>query len=245
MADMRIRTSALLAASAVSLALVSASPAHAQATTVIVQGQPQPQPGPAYPPGYAPGYAPGYGPAPAYPPGAAPGPVYTTPIYQQTQPSYIPQSVAFSGPRVINDWSEGEPIPPGYHESTRIRRGLVIGGAVLFGTTYLLSALVGSIAITANDDCQGCSGSSLGALLIPAVGPFVAMGNSGNTALGDFWLAFDGLLQVGGITMFAVGIAAPKTVLVRNDLGSNQGIHLSLAPIVAPGRQGMGVIGTF
>jgi hypothetical protein len=243
---MRTRTPALLTAvTACFLALGSASTAHAQATTVIVQGQPQPQPGPAYPPGYAPAYPPGYAPAP--PPGQGPG--YTTPIYQQTQPSYIPQSVAFSGPRVISDWSEGEPIPPGYHESTRIRKGLVIGGAVLFGTTYLLSALTASVAISADSaDCNGCSGNSsgLGTLLIPGVGPFVTMAHSGNTALGNFWLAFDGIAQVGGITMFAIGIASPKTVLVRNDLGSNSsGFHLALSPIIAPGRQGMGVIGTF
>jgi hypothetical protein len=156
--------------------------------------------------------------------------------------------VAFSGPRVINDWSEGEPIPPGYHESTRIRRGLVIGGAVLFGTTYLLTALTGSILISANNDCGGtCGSSGWGTLLIPAVGPFVSMAHSGNTALGNFWLAFDGLAQVGGITMFAVGIASPATVLVRNDLGSNSnnGLHLALAPIVAPDRQGAALIGTF
>jgi hypothetical protein len=234
---MRIRTLTLLTAAACFLALGATTPAHAQATTVIVQGQGPAQP--AYPPGYAP---------PGYPPGYGPGPGYTTPIYQQTQPSYIPQSVAFSGPRVITDWSEGEPIPPGYHESTRIRKGLVIGGAVLFGTTYLFSAFAATLGAATESDCYGTgcgsTGNPLTALFIPAVGPFIQMAHSGNGAVGNFWLALDGIAQVGGITMFAVGFAAPKTVLVRNDLGSN-GIHLQLAPIVAPGRQGMGLIGTF
>jgi len=244
---MRIRPFAFLAATACSLALVSASPARAQSTTVIVQGQ-QPQGTPAYPPGYAsPGYPPGYGPG------------YTTPIYQQVQPSYVPQSVAFSGPRVIADWSEGEPIPPGYHESTRIRKGLVIGGAVLFGSTYLLSAFTATVgAADASTNCaidsslgstQSCnSGNPLTALFIPAVGPFVQMAHSGNTAVGNFWLALDGVAQVGGIVMFIAGLAAPKTVLVRNDLGSivhKKDFELSLAPLVSPQRQGMGVVGTF
>jgi hypothetical protein len=246
---MRIRPFAFLSAAACSLALAAASPAGAQSTTVIVQGQPQvPQGGPGYPPGYPP---------PAYPPGYGPG--YTTPVYQQVQPSYVPQSVAFSGPRVINDWSEGEPIPPGYHESTRIRKGLVIGGAVLFGSTYLLSAFTATVgAANASENCsinmafgsnQGCnSGNPLTALFIPAVGPFIQMAHSGNTAVGNFWLALDGVAQVGGITMFLVGLASPKTVLVRNDLGSivhKKEFELSLAPIVSPQRQGMGVVGTF
>jgi hypothetical protein len=232
-ADMRIRPFALLAVLASTFGLLSSSTAHAQATTVVVQGQ---APAPAYPPGYGPqGYPPGYG------PGYGPGPGYTTPVYQQVQPSYVPQSVAFSGPRVITDWSEGEPIPPGYHESTRIRKGLVIGGAVLFGTTYLLTAASASVV-------EGCNcGGNVASLFVPGVGPFIQMAQTGNTALSSFWLAFDGIAQLGGITMFVVGLAAPKTVLVRNDLGSNpkKDFHLALAPMVAPGREGMGVIGTF
>jgi hypothetical protein len=212
---------AFLAASASCIALASTTPVRAQ--TVVVTGQ-----APAAPP------PPGYVPAP--PPGYGPG--YTTPIYQQTQPSYIPQSVAFSGPRIIKDWSEGEPIPPGYHEATRIRRGLVVGGAVLFGTTYLLSAIVAA-AVT---DCH-CGGTA-GALFIPGAGPFVELGQS-NSATGSLFLVLDGVSQLGGIAMFVAGLAAPRTVLVRNDLGSTSAFHLALSPIVGPGRSGMGVVGTF
>jgi hypothetical protein len=237
---MRIKTPGLLALFA-SLGLLSAGTAHAQATVVVQQ--PQPQVVPVYPQG---GYAPA---APVYPPGyvPGPGPGYTTPIYQQVQPSYVPQSVAFSGPRVITDWSEGEAIPPGYHESTRIRRGLVIGGAVLFGTTYLFTALGASVVAAAGCSGEGCY--SAGALFVPGVGPFIQMAQPGNGAIGNFWLAIDGLAQVGGITMFVVGLAAPKTVLVRNDLGEEttkkKDFQLALSPIVAPGRQGMGLVGTF
>jgi hypothetical protein len=234
---MGIRRVAFLAASACCVALASTTPVRAQ--VVVVTGQapavppppgyvPAPPPGyvPAPPPGYAPGYAPGYGPG------------YTTPVYQQTQPSYIPQSVAFSGPRIISDWSEGEPIPPGYHEAIRMRRGLVVGGAVLFGTMYLLTALVAAVE-SDNTSC-GCHAG----LFIPGAGPFVELGQS-TGATTSFFLVVDGMSQLGGLAMFIAGLAVPKTVLIRNDLGSTSGFHLALSPIVGPGRSGMGVVGTF
>jgi len=241
------RSCALLAAAAVS-SLVLASTSDAGAQTVIVQ-QPPPQPvqvqqvQPVYPPGYAPGYAPGYGPAP--------GPQYTAPIYQEVQPSYVPQSVAMSGPRMIKDWNEGEPVPPGYHPTTRVKKGFVIGGAVTFGTMYLLTALGASIA---DAGCSGFGGggSCANALFVPVVGPFIQMGQckNGNCGLGDFWLGFDGVVQAAGLAMFIYGLASPSTVLVRNDLGSNTKpkapkLALTPLPIFTPSVQGMGLLGTF
>ena len=58
-------------------------------------GAQQPAPPPSGPYGY-----------PAYPspPGtAAPNGQYVAPLYQTTQPMYLPQSVALSGPRMIKD----------------------------------------------------------------------------------------------------------------------------------------------
>jgi hypothetical protein len=228
---MRNRTAALWVASACSFALASTSPALAQTAPVVVTGEapvtlplvPPPQSGYAVPPGYVLAPAPGYG--SAYAPGYAPA-------YPQTQQIY-------ASPRVIYDWSEGEPIPPGYHESTRIRRGLVIGGAVLFGSTYLLTALVGA----ALSDCH-CTTTSFGPLLVPGVGPFIEMAQSG-TASGSLFLALDGLSQLGGIAMFIAGFAAPKTVLVQGAVGSKGGLQLAFSPIVAPGQSGMGVVGSF
>jgi hypothetical protein len=225
---MQIRSAALVAACAFSFAVASTSPAHAQATTVVVGGQPPAAP--AVPPGYVPAPQPGY--AQGY------GPGYTTPLYQQTQPSYVPQSVALSGPRIIKDWSEGEPIPPGYHESVRARKGLIIGGAVLFGTMYLISAF----AAAAETDLSSCG--CHGGLFIPGAGPFVELGHSGG-ATASLFLVLDGVSQVGGIAMFIAGFAAPQTVLVRNDMGSKGRLHLALSPIIGPDRSGMGVVGTF
>src|SRR5262245_51620128 len=67
---------------------------------------------------------------------------YTAPLAQQTQPSYVPQSVAMSGPAEIHTIREGAEIPPGYTPVERTRRGMIAGGASLFGSLYLISVLV-------------------------------------------------------------------------------------------------------
>ncbi len=173
---------------------------------------------------------------------------YVAPLSQQTQQTYVPQSVAMSGPRIIRDWQEGEPIPPGYHPSTRIRTGLVAGGATMFGATYLISLLVAAIG---QDSCTAVSTmggvqctNDAAPLFIPVVGPFITMGNVRDSATADVFLVLDGLLQVGGIAMFIAGLAWPKTVLVRNDLGKNK-IHVTPTPMLGQNMAGAGLIGTF
>ncbi len=115
-------------------------------------------------------------PPPPPPDAQAPNGQYVAPMQQQTQQTYVPQSVAMSGPRVIKDWQEGEPIPPGYHPSTRVRTGLVVGGATMFGASYLISVLIAAVG---QDSCNylGCSNDAA-PLFIPVVGPFVTMGNA-------------------------------------------------------------------
>lgn len=204
---------------------------------VQVQGQYQPQ-------------QPIYQQAPPPPPNAAaPNGQYYTPMQQQTQQTYIPQSVAFSGPRIIRDWHEGDPIPPGYHPSTRVRGGLIAGGLSMFGASYLISVLVAAandgICNNYNSVTGTCSGGGDDALYIPVLGPFIQMGNEHGsaTALADVFLVLDGLLQGTGVAMFIFGIAVPKTVLVRNDLGALKNIHIS--PMVGRNMGGLGVAAQF
>jgi hypothetical protein len=147
-----------------------------------------------------------------------------------------------SGPAIIRDWSEGDPIPPGYHPVSRIRKGLVVGGAVLFGLTYVFTALAAAVGADTTGSGQS---NPLAALWVPVAGPFIQVFQSGTSATGSLILILDGLSQAGGISMFAIGLAAPKTTLVRNDLAGNGAPHLSFAPIMGPGRTGMGLVGTF
>ena len=177
--------------------------------------------------------------APAAPPGAqAPNGQYVAPLSQTSQPTYVPQSVAMSGPRIIRDYQEGEPIPPGYHEETRVRTGLIVGGAVTFGVLYLISLLVAA----GGSDISKAEHSSnpVAALYVPCFGPFIQMAST-SSSTANIFLAIDGIAQTGGAAMLIGGIVAPKTVLVRNDLGQ---IHV--APLrVGRDGMGLGLSGTF
>jgi hypothetical protein len=162
----------------------------------------------------------------------APRQEYPTPLSQLTQPTYVPQSVAMSGPRLIDDWREGEPVPPGYHTASRIRKGPVIIGSIVFGIFYLVSTEVGAGA-------SGLNGHTIApALWIPCVGPFIQMAWT-TSALGNWALAWDGLVQSGGLALLIYGIASPSTVLVRNDLG------LRVLPEASPGGGGLRLVAPF
>lgn len=150
--------------------------------------------------------------------------------------AYYAPPAAYQGPRVITDWDDGQPIPAGYHQSTRIRTGLVVGGAVLFGVCYLMTAISGAIA----SDVGGNHTRSAKLLLIPVAGPFSVLSTGSTTA--DLFLALDGLAQAGGVAMLIAGIAAPKTVLVRD--ASN--VKIKPVPMTFGGNGGgLGVVGTF
>jgi len=173
---------------------------------------------------------------------------YVAPMQQQTQQTYVPQSVAMSGPRVLRDWHEGEPIPPGYHPATRARTGLIAGGLAMFGAPYLISVLVAAVGEDVKStyntacSCYQAGNNSAAPLFIPVVGPFITMGNT-DSATADVFLVVDGLLQAAGIGLFIYGVAVPKTVLVRNDLGKVK-INPPM-PFVGKNSMGLGLSGSF
>ena len=156
---------------------------------------------------------------PPPPPSAiAPGGEFVAPLRQNTQETYVPQSVALSGPSIIKDWEDGEPIPPGYHRRARTRNGLIVAGSVTLGSLWLLSAVIGATSI---DSCHYGGCQSAGFLFVPVVGPFIEMGRTGKgSATGELMLAIDGLGQTAGAAMLIGGMSSPKIVLVRNDLAS-------------------------
>ena len=172
---------------------------------------------------------------PQYPPQAYP---QYPPTYQQYPGAPTPYPPPGAWPRYIKDWEEGQPIPYGYHPEKRARKGLVIPGAVMFGVAYLLSTLV-----AAADDGNYEGGNRYTALWIPVIGPFIQMGRS--TTVGDdnqmFFL--DGAAQTAGLTMLVLGLAFPRTILVRNDLGT---ISLLPTPMhVGRDGTGLGLVGRF
>ncbi len=154
---------------------------------------------------------------------------YVAPLKQETQPTYVPQSVALSGPKVITTWDETQPIPPGYHPVRRVSKGLVAGGASLFGSIYLITVLAGAITVDVCKLSSSCTPSY--ALFIPVVGPLFEIPRSASM-VGDLFLVLDTLAQGAGVFMFIFGLAAPRVVLVRNDL--------AYAPTVEPYFAGSG-----
>jgi hypothetical protein len=171
-------------------------------------------------------------PAPPY--AQAPNGQYVAPLSQTVQPSYVPQSVALSGPRMIKDWRDGDPIPYGYHREERTRKGAVIAGSILFGITYGYSAFFAALGEDIDSNNNGAA-----PLIIPVLGPFITMKNSDSTSL-NYILALDGLAQAAGAALMIHGIFFPKPVLVRNDLG----LSFVPAPMGKDG-QGMMVTGRF
>jgi hypothetical protein len=221
-----LTTAALLAAPVARAQSAPAAQAHPQPQIIYVQAPPpQPQTQPSY--------------------AQHPNGEYTAPLAQQTQIVYVPQSVAISGPRVINDYNEGEAVPPGYHPESRTRKGLIVGGAVMFGVLYLFSVLAAAVASDAAKTCNaidtGCSSNNPdSALYIPVAGPFVQMAKT-DSSTANFFLAVDGLGQAAGAAMLIYGLTSPRTVLVRNDLGTLQVVPMRMGK----NGSGLGLAATF
>lgn len=244
---------AMLAAGA--LALTVAPPASAQdrppppgADVPPPEPPPPAQPGPPPPGSYPADYGqppPGYGPPPqGYPP----------PEYGQPPPGYgePPPPPGYGappelvGPREI-DYEEGDEIPPGYRKHSKIRKGLVIGGAVTFGALYILTIIVAGVADSfARSELDSDPNQDRWVpLFIPAVGPFITIGTVEASPGGAVPLVLDGLGQCAGLAMFIAGLAAQQTVLRRVASDEEPAPTISFTPMIAQDRTGLGLTGTF
>ncbi|HMG22423.1 MAG TPA: hypothetical protein VK607_13920 [Kofleriaceae bacterium] len=212
-APLRSRRGAL-AAAAVALALAAPRLAFAD--------DPPPGPPPGYPP---PGAAPpGYPPPTSGPPGAQP--TYGAPAYPPAYaPVYPPPGYApVSGPEKITDFDEDQPVPFGYTRVSRTRKGMIIGGACLFGAVYGYTAF-GALYAQALFAGTG-SNNDASALFIPVAGPFLELGET-DSSIARFGLLVDGAAQAAGALMLLYGLTTPRTILVRND-------RLSRIPVIRP-----------
>jgi hypothetical protein len=166
-------------------------------------------------------------------PGATPPPTYyAPPPGGGYAPNYQPAPPPPYGPKKMK-YNEGDPVPPGYRVEERARTGLVVGGACLFGITYLLTALVGSVASDLGDKDSKW-------LLLPVAGPFVysTTYSCDSCATGKTFLYIDGLAQGGGVLMFVLGLAGQK-MLIRNDVAKVQ-----IVPTMGK-TNGLSLVGTF
>jgi hypothetical protein len=186
-----------------------------------------------------------------YPPyGAPPGGVYYAPPPPGYGPSYAPQP---DGPYVIEDWEEGDPIPDGYQPESRIRKGLVIGGAVTLGASWLVTVVItaaGQSIQAADDelveaaggdaDADGRTADDWSVLYIPVAGPFVGVATLDASGGGLAVLLIDGVVQTGGLAMLIAGLAAQETRLVR--IGDAE---VRVAPVANAGEASLGLVGRF
>lgn len=141
------------------------------------------------------------------------------------------------GPKVL-EAEEGQPTPPGYVYAEKRRTGAIVGGAVLFGTTYALSlfgAFVGAVSQSVTFDGPGHN-KSYAPLLLPAVGPFLQIGQGASSA-GTLVLVADGIAQSAGLGLLIYGLASKRSVFVRQDI--------AVVPSVGNGNTGAMLVGRF
>ena len=173
----------------------------------------------------------------APPPQPMPLPVYPAPLSQETQSTFVPQSVALSGPEEITDFDSNRPVPVGYTPVQRTRKHLIVGGAVTFGVSYGLSAFAAAIG---EDSSRSSGKNEIAALWIPVAGPFIQVAQT-DSATGKFFLVGLGGAQLAGALMLYYGMTTTQRVLVRNDLVGS----LAVTPMAGNGASGMMLSGRF
>jgi hypothetical protein len=151
----------------------------------------------------------------------APAPAETVTVAETTQepaPAPAPQPYADpSAPAPVGPQPYAQPAgapatatvvgPPPTPRSRR--KGLMIGGWVMFGSSYLATAFVAAIvhdtcSLAKNPNCRNAATMTL----IPAIGPFLAIPHMQTDAITPrVLMAFPALIQIAGLTMAIVGTA--------------------------------------
>lgn len=122
-------------------------------------------------------------------------------------------------------------------------RSLIAGGATLFSAGYLAALITGSIYL---DKSQGSSFSrdlsternSAGTLMIPVIGPLVSSLIYREPVWAINWTLVDGIAQMGGVVMMAVGIASNRRLPAPL-------VGLQLAPVRTSTLTGLTLGGSF
>jgi hypothetical protein len=172
-----------------------------------------------------------------YPP---PPPIYPAPLSQETQTTYVPQSVALSGPRMLRD-VDGREAPLGYTAVQRKRKGLLIGGWVTLGVTYGISALTWAIGEDTRNNFDGTQDKNeVAAMWIPVAGPFIQIVSTESATAKVFLVGLGGA-QVAGALMIYYGMTSTRRVFIRNDLVGN----VTVSPLISHGASGLALSGNF
>ena len=160
--------------------------------------------------------------APSTPPPVQPVQPLVPPGYPP--PFFVPPPT--KAPPEVIDWDPDEPVPPGYRSEDRIRKGLVVGGAITSGVLW-----VGSIIAASVLGSDGDRGARHVPLYFPVVGPFIAAGTLPAKDSGLALAIIDGVGQSAGAAMLISGILAEKTVLVRKPPMLGDALTIDVSPL--------------
>ncbi|MEZ4406471.1 MAG: hypothetical protein R3A52_08355 [Polyangiales bacterium] len=128
-------------------------------------------------------------------------------------------------------------MPPGARVITTNDRGLIVAGSLTFGVPWLVSALIGSYALSERptDDERAVAW-----MMAPVIGPLVTLATLDDVSgVAAMHLVLDAVTQAAGVTMLVVGLTAERRWLVF-DGPTPAGARLSFAPSAA-GRPGLTV----
>jgi hypothetical protein len=155
-----------------------------------------------------------------------PQPYQQQPYYQGQPYPYQPQPYYQGQPTYV------QPQRTVVRYVTRPRIGLIVAGAVTLGTSWLITsaaaatnATYDAYSVTINGSGSGSGdfgyASQLWPLYIPVLGPWIEMGYlSGSGApTGAALLAFDGLVQAGGLAMIIGGAVSRTRVAIYAENG--------------------------
>jgi hypothetical protein len=125
------------------------------------------------------------------PPAEAPPPP-PAPVYVPAQPGTHAPSPMLVNPRIA-----------ALKHQRNSGTSMMISGYTLFGTSYLISALIGTISLDYASDVGG-SGRYGRRMLIPLAGPFMAIPRA-DTATGGLFTGLVGVVQVAGFLLGTTG----------------------------------------
>jgi hypothetical protein len=186
---------------------------------------------------------------PELPPAPAPPPVVVQPAPEQPTPYYWPAPTQYyrppPGPAEL-PYQEGMQAPPGYELQSRRSIPLIVSGSVTLGVAWYVAFVVGYMGLVLESiGCSGndCQGGDWALVMVPVIGPIMGAMTLDTTATARTALVMDGLAQVGGIVMLAMGIKTVSHKWVRVD---DAKLNWRLSPIRAGGSgMGLGVSATF
>jgi hypothetical protein len=198
----------------------------------------------------APGYATPGEPPPAAEPAPAPAP---EPYAAQPAPAPVPYGQPYAQPYAQPQPYGPQAGPAPYQapppQQRRRGKGMMIGGFVTFGASYLATALVGAAALDTSEAYDSGGNEILGgntrtrklgtSLLIPVVGPLVAIPHI-EAATGTMFAIFSFLAQGAGLGLGIAGAVmyardGRRIQAAQAGLHLGKGVRLRAAPRIGGG----------